>query len=165
MSEITVQWREGSRFSGSAKPVYERTEALRARHGHLSPQLIIDDAKQHPKGPLNRHIIDCDKGEAADRYYLGKARNLLRSIQVVRTDNPHLISPKYVRVTRGQMNSPKQTSVYTSTEEALANPAMRTEVLNRAMREALQFRKKYAALSEMASIIEAIDEYTESAAV
>lgn len=165
MTDAVIQWRRGSRFSGSAKPAYERTEELRAIHGHLSPKMIVDDAKENPDGPLSKHVIDCKPKEAADRYYLGKARHLLRSIEVVRTDAPGAVVPSYVRVTHGEQHEPRQRSIYTSTEEALENPAMRTEVLNRAMREALQFRKKYAALSELAVVIKAIDESVESAAV
>lgn len=165
-----IQWKQGSKFSGSAESAYERLEMLRRQNGCLTAKIVKDDAEADENGPLHRHVIDCDKDLASERYYLERARNLMRSIEVIRVESPSAPTPSYVQVTRsepnqGQQGKQEERRIYTSTEEAMANPAYRAEVLGRAIREAIAYRKRYAALQELAGVIHAIDEFVEKAAV
>lgn len=163
---MVVQWKQGSKFSGSAESAYRRLETLRKKHGCLTAAIVKDDAVKHPEGPLHRHVIDCDEAAASERYYLERARNLMRSIEVIRIEAPTRPTPGYVQVTRAEsITQPEPKRIYTSTEEALADPQYRAEVLGRAIREAISYRKKYAALQELAGVIHAIDEFVESAVV
>lgn len=163
---MVIQWKQGSKFTGSAEPVHKRLETLRRQHGCLTAAIVKNDAEEHPKGPLHRHVIDCDRDLASERYYLERARNLIRSIEVIRTEQVTAPTPSYVQVTRVEFQKePERKRIYTSTEEALADPVFRAEVLGRAIREAISYRKKYAALQELAGVIQAIDEFVEQAAV
>lgn len=162
-----IQWKRGSKFNGSAEAAYSRLEVLRKQNGCLTAKIVKDDAEADPDGPLYRHVIDCDKDLASERYYLERARNLMRSIEVIRFEAPSSATPGYVQVTRleQKQEKPEQKRIYTSTEEAMANPSYRAEVLGRAIREAIAYRKRYAALQELAGVIHAIDDFVERAAV
>jgi hypothetical protein len=53
---------------------------------------------------------------------------------------------------------PKTQHVFRTVEDQLSHPDYRAQLLGQAVRDALAFRRRYAALSELATLIEVIDE-------
>jgi hypothetical protein len=71
-------------------------QSLYAKHGQLTPALVVKDAK-NPKSPIHREF-DWDDGSAAARWREEQARQLIRSVTVtIVTDTITIKSVAYVR--------------------------------------------------------------------
>lgn len=159
-----IQWRKGTRLTGDAEPVYNELEKIRKHDGDITAAAVVEKAKAK-RNPLHRHF-EWDDSTAAENYRLGQARKIMRSIEIIRTEAPNAPAKAYSVVTRPPANE-KETEprkVYTSTEEALQDPVTRDEILGNAIRDAISFRRKYAALQELAQVFRAVDLFVESAA-
>lgn len=157
---LHVQWKQGSKFTGSAEPAYEELERIRKKHGNLTAALVYEEAKS-AESPLHRHVIDCDMELAAERHYLTRARYLIRSIEVVRPETPDKTPARaYSWIVDPGEEAPAR-RIYTDTAEALQDPVTRQEILSRAINEALAYRRKYQQLQELAQVFKAMDEFVE----
>jgi len=85
---------------------------------------------------------------------LHQARQIIGSIQI-KVDAPR--APE--KVTRAFVNvrMPDRHPVYTAVSAALADPAMRGVILERALSELEAWRRRYETLSELALVFEAIE--------
>jgi len=164
--KMNVKWREGARVGCSAEAAYRFFERIREEN---DGDLNLADAvhKSQPKDAPLHNELEWNNKRAADLHRRDQMRRIVRSLQVVRTDmaaTPRCYESVKVDVVNDSADSdaPAQQSqprhVFRRTEDILADPATRAELLGQAVRDALAFRKRYAALSELAHLIEVIDE-------
>ena len=118
------------------------------------PAEKVADAARDPRSPLHRYVYDCDEKTAARRYYVERARCLLRA---VRTDLTH---PE-----TGERYSVRQTEVikhrYLLLTDILKDPEKRKELLLSAKIQLDAWVRKYHYLSELAALRESIKDHLE----
>jgi len=150
-------WVPGSRFS-----VYDATiigselESLIEVHNQALTAEDVVEAARAPTSAMHPIFGFGEDERLAHERRLELARGLLRSVRV------RILTPKkkevVVRLTVATPGAPDPNKKnYSTTEYALNDPEMRTEVLRQALRELIAFRRKYAELSELSIVFAAID--------
>ena len=158
---MKIMWKNGCHGKGDVEKIYDELEKLRLKKGDIEPKDVIQMAKPK-RNPAHGEFI-WDDNVAANAYRLEQARMLVRSIVVVHKETPQSgPQRKYVQVTRYEAGTGKNDGVvakrvYTDIKEALKDPETRAEVLARAINEAASYRRRYAHLSELAVVLNAID--------
>lgn len=132
----------------------ERLEAIRliCKRG-LTPEVVVRDAK-HKESPLHR-AFEWDDSRAAQKYRLGQAGDLIRSIAVVVEASKPGDGSKNMRAFVNVET--KVGRHYTSLAVAMAEPELRKQVLQRAFRELQGWRERYEEYNELAAIFGAMD--------
>lgn len=163
--KTVFQFRTGSHISGDAQIVGERLEAIRARAGNLTPELVLRDAR-NIRSVLHEHF-EWDDTVAAERYRLDQAGHLIRSVQVEYMEAEQAqerqislvaSSEPSARVTRAFVAVVRDGGRgYESTERAMADPELRRQVLERAHGELNAIARKYKEVSELADVFAALD--------
>ena len=161
---MEIRWKKGYHSKTDANACHGELEAIRERDGNITPEAVVAAASEmsssmHPQ-------FTWDDTEAAKQYRLNEARHLGRSIELVVSESPNTPVRAYSLVSappaEGESAARK---VYTSTTEALADPVVRDEILSAAVRDALTFRKRYHALSELSSVFQSMDSFLQEANV
>lgn len=158
---LNVKWKEGSRVKTSASDAYKFFEKVRhENNGELDIDYAVESSRDKTS-PFHNELEWNDK-IAGHEYRKNQMRYFVRSIEVVREDIKTPIrvyeSIKVERVVEDEDDSKnKHRHVFKSTEEILSDESGRAQLLSQAIRDALAFRRRYAALSELANIITAID--------
>lgn len=163
MSEIKqVYWKRGYRSKLDPEKAFKELERIKARNGGtLTAGLIVFEAKK--KRNYLHSEFEWDLTKAAEEHWLEQARKMLRSVVVTYKDSPEIQATRqYVVVTEPPKSDAPERKVYTSMAEALQDPVMHDEILGNAIRDAIAYRRKYAALSELAKVFHAIGDFVES---
>lgn len=160
---LEFKWRKGFNFKGSAEDAYHELERVRTEKGGKLTRDDVKEAARPKASPIHKHVFDCSKAEASERYYGLRAGDLLRSIEVVYAEKPGVRTNAYVTVEERPSESHKsrRVSSFTSTREALGDPEHRQYVLANALQQLFALRKKYAALSELAPVFDALERVAE----
>lgn len=171
--KTVFQFRDGCHLHGNAQAVGERLEAIKTQDNVLTPELVLEDARKK-KSPLHK-FFEWNDGIAAERYRLDQAGHLIRSVQVtfIDVEPPHerqinlsavpaapVASPRPVRAFL-QIMSDAGARSYVGTKEAMGDPAMRRQVLERAHSEMTAVGRKYRELQELSGVFEALDQVGE----
>ncbi len=155
---MEVRWRSGARFQHiKAKDAYDELESIKQENGgEITPQTVLNRAR-NSANKLHK-AFEWDDTKAAHRFRLNQAMNLIKGIHVVREDKALDEGVAiYHNVTRSSSADETKT-VYMDIEDIMSDPIARDDLLRRAINEAVSFRKKYYALSEIAKIHAAIEE-------
>ncbi len=155
------EFSEGARFQAGAKTdapevVGNHIEMLRKKQkGELTPQDVLEDAR-NPNSPLHS-FFEWNNGEAAEQYRLQQARGLIRAVVAVYTfdDKPAVRTKAYVHI-----NDPGAQH-YREASHAMSQPRTREMVLQRALEELRQWKRRYKDLQEFAQLVEVIDDLSE----
>lgn len=142
--ENVYTWVEGSKMGGDPN-IAGRVCAELAEQGKLTPEELVN-ASRDAKSPLHG-MFEWDDTVAAEKYREVQARKIIRSIEVVLEDSP-------IPQRAFQTVEPK---VYQTIERVMDSGQMREILIKNAMRELEAFRRKYARLTELAKVFEAID--------
>ena len=156
----SVNWKPGSHGRGNALDCFKELQSVKkAAGGLLSPSDVVDRAVPEDN-PLHKNFT-WDDTKAGRLYRESQARLVVRSIEVVMKPSSGVLSRPIRAFVSVSTSATKETTkkVYVTIDEALSDPIMRDEVLARAIREALSFRKKYAELSELSIVFTAIDKF------
>ena len=138
----------------------EALKAIAARDGGLlRPQAVVDAARDE-ESPL--HGAFCwDDTEAAEKYRLLQAQDLIRSFRVVQdTDNGPVKVSMFVNLSTDRTEG-KANNVYRMLEDVKAYPDLMETVLNDALAELDSLRNKYAHLKELSDVWAAVDAATQ----
>ena len=162
---LNIKWKQGTQSRASAADVYSFFESVREKN---SGELDIDfavEASRDKKSPLHNEL-EWDDKKAGHEYRKNQIRYYVRSIEVVRDDIIHPVRAyESIQVERivepDDKNRQKHRSVFRSTEEILSDEDGRAQLLTRAIRDAVSFKRRYAALSELSKIITVIDSEVE----
>ena len=156
---MKASWKRGSKFSANAEKVYNEIERLRQKNaGSVLPVHLVEAARAK-NNPLHRDIYKLGDDDAAFEYRLEIARKVLRSIEVVYEEAPDVPTKAYEVITEPERGDMPERRVYKSTKEILEDPNMRDELLARAIREALTFKRRYSELQELAQVFQALDNF------
>jgi len=156
-----VRWKEGTRTKANAADTYRFFESVREKNnGELDLDYAVD-ASRDKKSPLHNEI-EWDDKKAGHEYRKEQIKYFVRTIEII-YDNAPLPVRAYesIKVERVPANDDENKSrtrnVYLSTEEILGSEDGRSQLLGQAIRDALAFKRRYAALSELSKIISVID--------
>ncbi len=141
----------------SASPVISDNDAevigrflyTRFPDGKFTAKEVLAEAES-PKSPIHRYF-EWDDTKAAKLYRLGQARKMIRCLVVVveQTETPAF---HHVLV------DDEPQSVYMSTKQARATPGIWDQILERALQEAISWKRRYKNLKELSPVVKAIED-------
>lgn len=140
-----ISWKFDGLFKGDAEKCHAECETLE----ELTPENVLSLAEDE-ETELHKCFI-WDNDEAAHRYRLTQARQIIQSFVIKRDE-----SEKTLPVIRAYQITTEK-NVYQSTRLFLKNKDEYEALLLRAKRELKAFRERYKSLSELEEIFEAID--------
>lgn len=145
-----ISWCKGSCFKAKAEVAKQVMDEL-AREGRLSPAELVEVSR--PKdAPLHQDFFDLSDKGAAQKWREYRATVMIGSI-VVTPDADEEAKP-----IRAYFNIERGTHEYVPTEVIFSDEAKRERLLEIAKRELLSFKGKYQTLTELAGVMNAIDE-------
>jgi hypothetical protein len=126
-------------------PIRLRLEELYAKHGTITPELVVKDARDEDS-PLHAHFT-WDADEALEKHLLVEARQLIQRYKLT------IITPGDKRVkVRRFVNVAEQS--YAPVEVAMRKKQSRTFVMEQALKELNALRLKYEALIDFDTVIQ-----------
>jgi len=147
---LGISWVKGSCFKAKPEVAKQVMDQL-AAEGRLSPSELVEVSR--PKNaPLHEDFFDLNDKEAAQKYREGRAANMIRSI-IVTPDAEEETKP-----VRAYFNIERGTHEYLPTEIIFSDDAKKSRLLEIAKRELVSFKAKYETLTELAGVMNAIDE-------
>jgi len=149
---VTYKWKPGSRINIPAQEAGERLETLQKQYGHLTPQIVVEDARDSQS--VFHPAFEWDDVKAAEEYRLEQARYILRHLIVVRQETE---KPQEIRAFVVVKEEEQDRQWYAPTLSVLTEPELRRQVLERALRELEAFRRKYKELVELAEVLAAAE--------
>ena len=158
---MVFEWRTGVRIQGHthvpAQVVGETLEQIEARSGALHPGAVVDEARPNAS-PLHP-LFEWDDSNAAEKYRLHQARQVISSVVVSRVDNQEVAKPisAFVNIIQNAEHG------YVSTVSAMSDDEKRGQILRKAHADLLLWRNKYQALQEFSELFTVIDRVTEAA--
>jgi len=156
---ITVTFKPGSHIKADPQAAYEAVEKIRLKNnGDLKPEDVVDAARR-PRHVLHNDF-EWDDTIAAEKHREERARLIIRSFVVVECERQ---VPEYrayeIRVRPADdASQTKSRKVYGRTEDIMADPDDRRELLESALRDLRNFRRRYAQLQELAALMPIIDD-------
>lgn len=150
---MVYKWGHGSHHGGlKAQEVGEYLNDLREKNGgSLKPAVVVRDAK-YKRSPLHDYF-EWDDSAAAASFREEQARRIIRAVVVeVETSDEE---PRQVRAYLAVDNT--KGKKYVTVQDALSDPELRAEVLDRAMRELQSWKQRYQDLKELAPFFKLID--------
>lgn len=150
MTQYQYGWKSGYPTRGlDAQMVGEELEAIRERHGGITAEVVVDEAR--PEDAPLHPAFEWDDKVAAEEYRKEQARTLIRAV-VIRRPEAEERAPVRAFVT---VKEESGSTIYTSTVAALSDPDLRAQVLRRALRELDSWRQRYHDLEEVAEVLHA----------
>jgi hypothetical protein len=115
--------------------------------GKLDAPDVVEAAK--PKDHVLHPLFDWSDKVAAEQWRLSQARQIIRSIRIVRMDDDEPLYPAYVSITAKDGRS------YRHTNEVLTSRDLQEKVLISAERELQAFERRYSRLLDVCELIRA----------
>lgn len=136
----------------SAEAAGKELEKMEQKHGHISPEIVLDESRE--KKAVLHGLFEWDDKKAAEKYRLTQAGGIIRNLVVV-LDEQKSQEPvrAYVNVVPEQ---PARRGEFINIASAMMNESTRELTLEQAKRELKEFEKKYSNLSELADVFAAI---------
>jgi hypothetical protein len=148
-------YRENHGYPGlDADRLAEEIILIREATGTLTPRALLREVRKNKKSPLRRHIFDKDIKEAAEEYYLDKARTMIRSYYIVQETRPDDRVTANVNIV-GDGQSERG---YYPVDEVMADQNMREECVRRMWETLLRMKRMYSHLERYAAVWKAIEE-------
>tara|TARA_R110000764_G_C10830727_1_gene362871 strand:+ start:78 stop:578 length:501 start_codon:yes stop_codon:yes gene_type:complete len=131
--------------------VGDKLQELRDQNNGLTASIVIEEAKH--KTSVLHGAFDWNDKSSAHQWRLHKARNLMRSVEIVSTkeEGGTRSLPAFVFVKTEE--GPR----YESLARVLSNDEMRIQVINRALKEFEQWQQRYEEYEEFLSVFESFD--------
>ena len=178
------RWKSGSVHGIDAEVAGKALEEIVSRHGVLTPRLVVEESRP-PSAPLHDEF-EWDDSVAAELYREHQARYIIRSVVVAVPEREETYVRAFVSVVpnppepqaaaadaSGQSESlpceqtvpvlaseevsgERPAPVYVRTMDALADPLLRRQVLERALKELEAWQRRYSELEELAQLFQAV---------
>jgi hypothetical protein len=131
---------------------------IEKKSGAITPQIVVESA-QPSQSPMHKYFT-WDDGEAADKCRLDEARQLVRSVVIVRVtkDDSGDSIRAFVSVKSSNGEKAFDGQAYISTVRALRHATYREQVLADALRELNAWKDRYQHLKELSAIVGAIEQ-------
>jgi hypothetical protein len=158
----SVNWKQGVPHKG-IDPVkaHKALEVIRQRNNGLTDDAIVQAAA--PRNHTLHKWFEWDDSAAAKEYRRTQARRLIGAIEVTYAEAPEITSRVY-QVQHKSRPQDEHRTVYSTTEEVLANTDSRDRLIAEAIRLAMQFRRRFQSLHELDSLLQEIDKTLEKLA-
>ena len=137
-------------FPVDAQTAGENLEDIYKRYGAITPENVLDDNRKE-----GRPLHDCfewDDTIAGEKYRLSQAGKIIRSVVIVRKEEPIEREPIRYVVHCGKQHE------YHPIDIVLESKDMRAEMLENARRDFENFKRKYAVLTALTGFFAAADE-------
>ncbi len=141
-----------------AQDVGDELDGIRAKHGFVRPEQIVEKAK--PKRAKLHNVFEWDDRAGAERYRLEQARLLVRSVKVIYEDSDGKVAE--VRAFTSIKNPEGKGRIYIPTEEGMERRETRDEILMQCLSGLIRWRKRWAEYNELADTVKIIDQATAS---
>lgn len=146
-----------TQYAVPAQKAGEYLKKLKESHGVLNKRILLDESRDDDA--LLHDCFEWDDTIAAESYRLDQAQKFISNLVCVVVDD-HGVQRNDEPV-RAFVNIAKQENAekgaFVPLIEALSEESTKKIVLENALRELTSLRKKYAALSELATVFECID--------
>ncbi len=131
-------------------------EAIYEENGKVTPQLIVEDARNPQRE--THGLIEWDDATAAEGYRLEQARYITRNIIVVRSEPAaEKEEEKVIKFRAFENVMVDKEQFFMPMREAVSRPDTRNYMLDQAMRALASFRQKYGMIKELVAVMDAID--------
>lgn len=152
---MKVIWKPGYSPAGvSAQTAHDVISDLYAKGKKTAKDLV--DASRADDAPLHR-LFEWDDSIAAERFREDQARTIIRHIATIEEPEDMEEMDRRPVIVRSFFHIDDTTSDYEPTTVILQNPDKKMMLLSMARREMEQFKAKYAALTELTGVFDAID--------
>lgn len=133
------------------KHVHEQLLAIRKTHGELTPQIVVDEARDeaHPLHPR----FEWDDAVAGEAYRKVQAAELIRSVKVIYTETPEGDERSVRAWSSLQREQNPDRRGYVPTEELLQDEFTRKLLLRQCARDLQDLKRKYGHLEEFADML------------
>lgn len=156
------EWAEGARWQVPAETAHQVFQRIQRKHGSLTNQHILDEAKS-PRSPIHK-AFEWDDAKAGNAYRLAQASEMRRALIFRRTseeDDRERVTRAWVPISRrddGDAEVKRMT--WMTMEDAMTDPVARAELIDRALAEVRAWQMRYADVKELAGIFAAIGAHT-----
>ena len=145
-------WRPGSRVAIDAQKAGKELERIERAHGNVTPEAVVEAARPE-SNPLHDHF-EWDDALAAEAHREDQARRLISAI-TIDTSRSNIESSAPRRLFINVIEQGEQH--YVSMSRVMSSKELRAQVLEKAKDDLRAWRKRYADLTELASIFAVID--------
>lgn len=133
----------------------------------LTPQGFLDWVRSNPDSASHKHF-DWNDTEAARKWRVYQARNIINSVEVKVIDNRDSSDfvPAFVNVVTPKSDEGEATRAYSPFEVILNDPDKSQQVVEKALRDFMSWRKRYRRfrhLLPLANVFDATDGFAEEA--
>ena len=149
---MVYSWKPGSYIRTDANVAGAMCAELSANGGLTAKRLL--DANRPEDAPLHSEF-EWDDGIAAEKFRETQARHIINSIEIVREEREPV---------RAFFNIERTDSQYHHVDVIMRQEDSRQKLLMSALAELKAFERKYAQLTELAAVFEAIDNFGEESA-
>lgn len=156
---MEAKWVRGSKLSGDPSKCYAEIERIKKKNGGSVKAIDLVEAAKPRNNPMHKDIYRLSDNDAVLQHRLDVARKMLRSVEVVYEEAPDKPVKAYEVITEPPKMDMPERKVYKSTKEILADQDMRDELLGRAIRDAIAYKRRYAILQELSQVFMAIDDF------
>ena len=157
MEGVIIKRKTGARvFSNDkqAERVGNELLSLEEEVGQLKPEMVVRYAQQNPGSNLHSYF-EWNDNAAARQWRIEQAKMLLRSVVIVREEDPRGAEIRlFVNIDR----IGDEPSKYVNTQRAMADDEMRAIVLGRVEHELYAIRRKHTDLHELSGVWQSIDQ-------
>lgn len=141
------QWKFPRLYSVDAQTAGDELERIRSTHNGLTPEAVVDESR--PEDAPLHPVFQWDDKEAANKYRLIQAQQLIRSITIVVKSSDEQ-EPVALRVYHHVQNDYKPLQVIVSSVD------MMEELMKDALKDLDAFEHKYNMLKDLAPVFNAI---------
>ena len=141
-----------NKFPIKANDVGLYFEQVQQEIGEVNPKYIVEKAKDESN--ILHNCFEWNDSKAAELYRIDQARDLIRSLVIIKEDGGKKAETRAVVSVSFGENQPKS---YYTIAKVMDSDYAKNMLLNQAMREAEIFKEKYQSLKELSGLISAIN--------
>lgn len=158
MAAYSYEFKLPGLVKASAQDVGELFEQLEASPEGLTPAAVLNASRDEHS--LLHNEFEWDDTIAAEKYRYSQARAIIQNLTIVTKTTD--VDEREKQADRAYVSTPGFKGAYVALENALNNDEWRAHLLKMALRDMDVFTAKYKRLSELASVISAMDKAKEA---
>jgi hypothetical protein len=169
MTEQTICYSPGAVIPIDPQIAYQALTDIQTKHDTITAKLVV--AESRPETAPLHPVFEWEDSIAGELYREHQARYVIRSVRIIENDKqgPAFVNVVFPKFKDGNPSSAYEIKVienggqldnrgYLTTSTAMADTALRQQVLEDAMKGIRAWRKRYSALTELSSIFVVIDQ-------
>jgi hypothetical protein len=165
---MQIRWKNGSHVKGDPNLAFDLIKEHSAKYGGFTQEARRDMfLSQKPKDAPFHDVYEWNKTKAWEAYNIERSGYIARSIEVFEVDkaNPdrEIVMRAFVSCDETDDSTSAVRHLYRDAVEMMQSPEGRAILLASARRDIDVFKRKYAHLSEMARIIDEMDDFLDEA--